>query len=184
MINCSCVREDDRRRQCEKNIKSLRFRFTNPRNNLPAHLSSKRGETNFASSFKRTLSGELNETHAITGQFPLSGYGIADMVVIQMGDTCKVVAFEFKLKDWKRGMIQAYRYSYFANKSILVLPSESIEAAKAKADAFVEMGIGLWEYNQSEKIINEIYTPASDLPKNASAHSRALQLLNGKLNLG
>ena len=75
----------------------------------------------------------------------------------------KLFAFEMKLKDWKRALTQAYRYSYFADKSFVVMPPNVINSNKLNLELFRTLDIGfiifdsktlLFQYCMSLKTIN------------------------------
>ncbi|MDB5169000.1 MAG: hypothetical protein JWO41_356 [Candidatus Saccharibacteria bacterium] len=56
-----------------------------------------------------------------------------------------VVAIEAKLKDWRRGLYQAYRYKDYANKSYLALYSPYVHRALKEIDEFRKYNVGLIE---------------------------------------
>lgn len=53
------------------------------------------------------------------------------------------IAFEMKLSDWRRGLIQAFRYRSFATMSFVVLDNSHTKAAVANVDRFRRANIGL-----------------------------------------
>jgi len=55
----------------------------------------------------------------------------------------KTVAFEAKLKDWKRGLEQAYRDTCCADESYLLLPAGNVGGAAKCLAEFSERGVGL-----------------------------------------
>ena len=55
----------------------------------------------------------------------------------------EICAFEFKLKNWRRALMQARRYRAFANRTYVVLPSTVAALAKSEADAFRQFNVGL-----------------------------------------
>lgn len=57
----------------------------------------------------------------------------------------EVVAIEAKLKDWKRGMFQAYRYRSYADKSFLAVYTKSINAPLKNISQFKKFNVGLIE---------------------------------------
>ena len=71
-------------------------------------------------------------------------FGIPDYVCFdKQGDDIRVVSFELKLSDWKRAMIQAFRYRSFSHSSYVVMPEIAAESASRHADEFQQYGIGL-----------------------------------------
>ena len=56
----------------------------------------------------------------------------------------RLTSFELKLKDWRRGFMQAYHYSYFADRSILVVPALlAKQLVPGELKRFPEARIGL-----------------------------------------
>jgi hypothetical protein len=179
----------------------LDFRGFNPRRNLPWISSGKRGESNFVGAFERTfLSKQIN---GIGGRhFPLSGFGIADFLWISprldeesrktkneyveatgsIENWC-MTAFELKLFDWKQALLQAYRYSFFADQSIVVLPMEKIETAKKAIDSFQESRIGLWLFDKKSGLITKIYNPPNVIARSNNARSKAINFIQSKIKL-
>lgn len=54
-----------------------------------------------------------------------------------------VVSFEFKLKDWRRALVQAFRYRNFGNESYVVLDGASVAAALKNLEHFRLANVGL-----------------------------------------
>lgn len=55
----------------------------------------------------------------------------------------KSIAIEAKLKNWKRALMQAYRYKWFADYSYVVLDHAYIKVAIENIDMFKRYNIGL-----------------------------------------
>jgi hypothetical protein len=127
----------------------VRFRTSSPRKNLPPSISRKRAEANFLCSFERAFVDGHCHTKQITWRdFALQGYGIPDLITFawstqqnqspalslealrQKLQRQQFTAFELKLRDWRKGLVQAYRYRYFCDLSIVVLPSDVARMAK------------------------------------------------------
>ena len=71
-------------------------------------------------------------------------FGIPDYVCFdKQGGEINVVSFELKLSDWKRAMVQAFRYRSFSHLSYVVMPEGAAESASRHADEFQQYGIGL-----------------------------------------
>ena len=118
----------------------VRFRSTSPRKNLPPSISRKRAEANFLCSFERAFVAEHCQTKQVTWRdFALQGYGIPDLITFawstQQNQTPalslevlrqklqrqQLTAFELKLRDWRKDLVQAYRYRYFCDSQSLSL---------------------------------------------------------------
>src|SRR5271163_134860 len=123
----------------------LKFKQRRPRRNLPVALARKRGESNFVSTFSKAYVESVAFIGIGGREFALPGFGIADFVWISWRNPVnpdggsalsieqhKLTAFEMKLSDWRKGLAQAYRYTYFADLTLVVLPPDL--AAVAKAD--------------------------------------------------
>lgn len=62
-------------------------------------------------------------------------------------------AFELKLKNWKRALMQAYRYSAFSHYSYVVLDYAHAQSALTHIDMFQRSNIGLATLDITGKII-------------------------------
>ena len=63
--------------------------------------------------------------------------------VVALRDEDHVIAFEAKLKDWRKALDQAYRNTCFAHKSYVVVPEATALAAFAFVAEFKRRGVGL-----------------------------------------
>ena len=179
----------------------LKFEQRHPRRNLPAALTRKRGESNFVSMFSKAYIASIASGGIGGKEFPLSGYGIADFVWIAWRNAVnpdegsalsieklksllnrhKFSAFEMKLSDWRKGLAQAYRYSYFADLAVVVLPPERAATAKADLDLFRESNVGLWSFDPTTESIRKLFTPRRSGPRNPRAKDKALESLGRSL---
>jgi len=66
----------------------------------------------------------------------------------------EVIAIEAKLRNWKRGLYQAYRYRQYANKSYLALHSKYVHRALENKEHFVRSNVGLIEVNDKDILIH------------------------------
>ncbi len=179
------------------------FRNRPPRRNLPASVCRKRGESNFVSAFTKVYIASV-APHGIGGnEFALSGFGIADFVWLPWRQCIasedgtalsvkkiksqlalqKLTAFEMKLTDWRKGLAQAYRYSYFADTAIVILPPLAAKIAKTELKLFRELSIGLWSFDKETGKIRMLFTPHHAKPRNARAKEKALESLGRFLKL-
>lgn len=163
----------------------INFRAFNPRQNLPQHLSRKRGESNFVGAFERAFTADTGRDGVGGRHFSLSGYGIADFVWVDSpvpadsGESAwagTVTAFEMKLHDWRRALTQAYRYSYFADYAVVVLPPETAGNAAARLDIFKALNIGLWTFDPKTTAIHALHESRRAEPRNAAAKAKAMAL--------
>jgi len=172
---------------------AIEFGSFNPRRNLPEAVSRKRGESNFVGAFQRFFTAG-REGQGVGGRhFELAGYGIADFVWMEFGDHGNhadaaanepvLTAFEMKLKDWRRAFSQAYRYSYFSNRAIVVLPKNVANRANDHLDFFKRLGIGLWSYEPKSDIIDRVFTPPVARAKSPAAREKALSRISRTVEL-
>src|SRR5688572_22636146 len=153
----------------------LKFRTSLPRKNLRPNVSRKRGEANFVSGFTKAYLTLIGGAGFGGQEFPLAGFGIADFVWLswqktptegtalslehlqQLVSKQRLSAFEMKLKDWRRGLIQAFRYRYFADRAILVLPPKAAMVAKENLPLFCRLGVGLWCFDSPSNRIQRLF---------------------------
>jgi len=179
----------------------LKFKQRHPRRNLPAALARKRGESNFVSTFTKAYISSVMTGGVGGKEFALSGFGIADFVWVGWQNAFnpdegsaltiekiksllnghKLTAFEMKLTDWRKGLAQAYRYSYFADLAVVVLPPKIAATAKADLALFRESNVGLWSFNPTTGSIRKLFTPRGSGPRSVKANAKALESLGRSL---
>jgi hypothetical protein len=173
----------------------IRFLSTNrPRNNFPTLTSSKRSESILLLDFcrsllKQRLISKSSKELRVFRELELNGYGISDLLLFEYNRTPKknyytnqtLTVFEIKIKDWKKAIRQAFRYRYYSNRSIVVLPIEHIQSAKNNISAFKELNVGLWGYDRKDKRIIKCFTPRIRKPLNQQAKEKALSIIKQKI---
>ena len=180
----------------------FKFKMRQPRRNLPVKASSKRGEANFVSAFSKAYIKSVAPEGVGGREFPLAGFGIADFVWVAWCPNGRdgsalslerlkavltkhqLTAFEMKLTHWRKGLTQAYRYSYFADRSVLVVPPSVAVLARKEMPLFKELGVGLWAFDADSGKITRHFTPRATAPKNEDVRSRAVALLSRKVYFG
>ena len=171
----------------------------NPRKNLPAKISRKNKERDFTLSFARAYIPNIKSIHSKTQktavkyarEIPINGYGIADFVAVYCNktndnsqslvskiDSSVIRAFELKISDWRRAMMQAHRYRYFANSSIVVLHSDKLKNALEYIDTFKKINVGLWAFNPKNNKIITCYTPRPRKPLEPKYKPLAIELVD------
>lgn len=157
--------------------------FHHPANNfVSGNFWGDQSEHEFGNNFAKTFN-QLSDSSVIAiRELPVPGSGIADFVVIKTTEYIKknnsrttVQAFEFKLRDWRSGLMQAHRYKYFSNSSILVIPVDKIKSVQKSLDLFKQLGVGLWAFNLSSGTITKKFTPR---PKKVLDTKRAAYVLD------
>jgi hypothetical protein len=172
----------------------LIIRGANPRRNLPGHLSRKRKESNFLCAFERAYRASVRWSGISGRDFEVSGYGIADWIWIgwrprtdsqdatayslqNLPPSLRLHAFELKIADWRKALKQAFRYSYFSDRAIVVVPPRTGAIAKRYLYAFLQLHVGLWSFDARTGKIRRIYTPRILRARNEKAKARAIELI-------
>lgn len=142
------------------------YPFHNPQKNFSREDTRSNQEDVFAEQFAQTYCNKFKQIHSDTSkdrtmfmrEVPGYGHGIADLLVFSWANTLissesipldlqqldpTVRAFELKLSDWRRGMMQAHRYKYFSHASILVLPRNRLKSVKPELSLFRKLRVGL-----------------------------------------
>jgi len=175
-----------------------KLRGLNPRRNLPLQFRGREFEAAFLRSFQNAYLVSLKKRGVVCRDFALEGYGIADLIWLswqhQDGATAlklrqtpsrihrkRLTAFELKLSDWRKGLMQAYRYGYFANRTILVVPPELVIAIQKNFESFQDMNVGLWSFDPKMGKIVKHFTPKFHKPRNEQAHNKAIEHLRSLL---
>jgi hypothetical protein len=168
----------------------IRFRFFNTRRNLPAKTRSKRKEANFLGAFTRTLITDIETPCAYGRYFSMPGCGVADFIICHIPTEClnnfnqnriSLTAIEVKISDWRKAIQQAYRYKYYADYSIVVIPHEKAARALESMRCFELLGIGLWTYNDSCGVIQKHYSPEERGYLNQIKRQQALSKIHSRI---
>lgn len=89
----------------------------------------------------------------------------------------EIVAFEFKLEDWKRAFYQATRYRSFAHRVYVVLPANVVHRCDPMLDAFRVQNIGLLSHHPRDGA-TRIVPSIKKLPKSRANYLKALAMLH------
>ena len=76
----------------------------------------------------------------------------------------KIIAVEAKLGDWKRAIVQAYRYQRYANQSWVVLDASKARGAVNATNQFRRLNVGLKVLSRSG-VTKTYVTPRARSPK-------------------
>jgi len=181
-------------------VQRLSFKAQNTRKNFGNAAARKRGEANFMRAFEQAYFERAKTEGIAAGEFSLAGFGVADLVWIgwtpepnaseftalalerQMKRRL-LHAFEGKLKDWRRALQQAFRYRYFADKAIVVMPRQNAGAALANLEAFRHASVGFWSFDSASGAIREHYTPSRIRAFSPEAREKAIRMLSSQVNL-
>jgi len=63
--------------------------------------------------------------------------------ILSLSCTDELIAFEAKLKDWRKALRQAWRNTSFVNRAYVVLPRSHSAAALRQINEFAALGVGL-----------------------------------------
>jgi len=157
------------------------FKTYNTRRNLPPHTGRCRKEANFVGTFLKSLMGEGSKDGYWCGRhFAIPDCGVADCVLFRFEGTgsgqmaTHLIAFEAKLLDWRKALVQAFRYRYYADESIVVLPVKAARQAVKSRHLFRQFGVGLWTLNLESGAVCPRIAAKAQVPLNARKREQAL----------
>jgi hypothetical protein len=78
----------------------------------------------------------------------------------------KVIAVEVKLTKWRRALIQAFKYTVFANQSYVAMDFSYVHRATANIEQFQRSNVGLLSIS-NERVITNHYEPKWETPPNS-----------------
>jgi len=169
--------------------------FYHPRQNLLAASGQNEPEEEFVSAFVQTYlevapgihRGSPKTKMLMAREIPINGLGIADVLTLSWAPTVgpqptadvttaeelrdlapTIHAFEAKMTNWRKGLMQAHRYSFFADASVLVIPVHMFPVVERSLPNFRKLCVGLWVFDADKRSIRAVYTPrprVSPVPK-------------------
>jgi hypothetical protein len=171
----------------------------NPQLNLSARVARQNPEAKFAEQFAMAYRDRFRKIHSGTSKWktlfvrevPVFGNGIPDLLALSWSrdravdlSTCldleklnpTVRAFEFKLSNWRKGLMQAHRYNFFSHVSILVLPNHKMKPVASQIEIFHKLRVGLWGFSPETGAITHFYTPRPIKQQIAKHGERAIRL--------
>jgi len=78
--------------------------------------------------------------------------------------------------------MQAYRYSYFADESIVVMPESSIGPALSNTIFFERLGIGLWSFDKIGGKMDVHVQPHRKIALHSEAKGKAIASVLDKID--
>ena len=169
----------------------VEFGSHNTSQNLPRTAATKSPELAFVRSFEQFyLANDLRI--ALAGrEFALQGFGRADLVwlactgggtlgeftAVAPKNHVRLTAIEAKISDWRKGLQQAFRYRYFAHRSLLVLPMETAAVAARFINTFRRLRVALWGFEPQSGRLRKWFTPRCAQPISSAALQKALHLI-------
>jgi hypothetical protein len=158
----------------------LSFGTYNTRRNLPHRSGRRRGEANFLLSFLKSFMTGAKNGYVFGRDFAIPECGVADCIFFRLEDAAEraakehIMAFEAKLSDWRKALSQAYRYRYYADVSIVVMPVNLARRAIENRHLFELFGVGLWTFNPSSGSIRPRIAVKNPKPLSPSKREKAL----------
>lgn len=168
-----------------------KLRFREPIRNLPWQRTARTAESDLTIVFARAYTTQFRILHrrstknhmACAREIPVNGFGIADLVSVLWAEAAvpagaafdttaeflasarpTIRAFEVKLRDWRKAMMQANRYRYYSHVAVAVLPVDACRPALNYLDTFRTIRVGLWGFDtQSDRIV-PYHTPSLAAP--------------------
>lgn len=101
-------------------------------------------------------------------------FGIPDIMIKNK----KVISIEAKLKNWKRALVQAYKYRCFSEKSYVFMDNDYIGAPLENISEFKKFNIGL--AGVSNQKIEIYYEPQEMQPFSEELYIKAINVFNKK----
>jgi len=156
------------------------FGTYNTRRNLPPHSGRRRREANFVGAFLKAFMAEARDGCWCGRHFAVPACGVADCVVFRLDETepehaaTHLMAFEAKLTDWRKALAQAYRYRYYADASIIILPAGSARVAIDNRHLFRQCGVGLWTFDPESGVVRRRIAAKKRSPLSARKREQAL----------
>ena len=170
-----------------------------PEHNFPGRNTKQNYETIFAKQFAQSYQRKFIDIHSRTTkkhtlfirEVPIPGNGIPDLLVFNWNQEIEsdpvlaltsrkliptIRAFEIKISDWRKGLMQAHRYSYFSNASFLVLPWNKRNLIELHLDIFRSLRIGLWLFDTENDRIMNLYSPRPKQPRLKKYTQKAIDL--------
>jgi hypothetical protein len=168
------------------------------RRNLPWSPTWRRTESSFLRRFESVYLSSQREAALASREFAVEGFGRADLVwlawensqmpedftALALKKRARLTAIEAKVADWRKGLHQAFRYRYFAHRSLLVLPTPMASTAARFLPTFRRLHVGLWGFDVESGRLRKWCTPRASLPLSHQAWERALHLFESHLDLG
>jgi len=179
---------------------SLRYKALNPRRNLAGRCSKNQPEEKLLKAFQELYLKSKIKPGICLFDLDLPGYGIPDLIWISWhgnfgneGATAlsyeslekrlrerRLCAFELKVSDWRKALLQAQRYRYFADRSMVIVPASVAAKAKLHIASFKSSKVGLWGIDSKARRIYKYYTPTGTKPFNLEAKQKlAIRILKG-----
>lgn len=105
-------------------------------------------------------------------------FGVPDFVFYsKKEEEVSIIAFELKLKNWRKAAKQAFRYKSFSNISYVVLASKKANAAFNNIAFFEKYNIGLARFN-TDSDFEILYKPELSIPYSENLNLKLVETLS------
>ena len=143
------------------------------KSNLPNLENGK--EERFVEKFCKIYKEKYGKLHAncskqniyFLREFQVAGYGVPDVITVAGNEGISQTitrAYEAKIYNWRKALSQAYRYKFFANMSIVIMPLDKISPPLKYINSFELLKVGLWGVDTYKNEIKKIFTPKYTKP--------------------
>lgn len=106
-------------------------------------------------------------------------FGVPDFVFYSKKNECySFIAFELKLKNWKRAAKQAFRYKSFSNVSYVVIGSKIANTAINNIELFKQYNIGLATFD-SDSYFKIHFKPEAHEPYSEKLKQKLVETVAG-----
>jgi hypothetical protein len=112
--------------------------------------------------------------------------GVPDKFLVLWKSTCsgnrviRTIAFEIKRDNWRRALVQAYRYLAFADYSFVVMDAAFVHRPITAIDQFKRANIGLLSVSKTGEV-EWHYTPRLSRPYSDSARTFLREAIHAHL---
>lgn len=112
--------------------------------------------------------------------------GIPDLVMVKAHNSeydllFTTISFELKLSDWKRALLQAFKYRAFSHKSYVVMDKAFESRALRHIDMFIKANVGLATVDLNCRL-NIIFTPLIAHPYSEQLARKAIMMYKNMMH--
>jgi len=179
--------------------KAIKLSSFQPQKNLPienvVNTEEYKLNAKLIKYLKEVLKANKKKNFLLGRELNLNGFGIADVVLLEYQNVAikkgvekhpkllrkTITVYEVKIKDWKKAIRQAYRYRYYAHKSIIIMPVENVSSLMKNLETLKSLGIGVWTYDKRKDHFDLLYTPRKRKPFSEIANEKASFLLTQRI---
>jgi hypothetical protein len=133
--------------------------------NQLARICSFATESEMGENLLEILIPQTKFNHIVIKKEFRSPQGVPDFLLFKRCDSSivYVVALELKLRDWRKGLFQAFKYRTFSNAAYVVIDCFFQEEALANVQMFIKSNIGLASFSIDGEF-NILFEPNADMP--------------------